>query len=85
MRPLVGELDPTCHNQRSERQKERRKKGRQKWQRCLPNMTRSTGSPETTGRDDPQGFQGLQRSYSAINKTEREDGVLKEPNPESAR
>lgn len=33
----------------------------------------------------PQGFQGLQRSYSAINKTEREDGVLKEPNPESAR
>ena len=33
----------------------------------------------------PQGFQGLQRSYSAINETEREDGVLKEPNPESAR
>lgn len=43
VRPLVGEPDPTCHNWRSERQKER-KKGRKKQQRCPPNWTRSTDS-----------------------------------------
>ena len=64
VRPLVGELDPTCHNWRSERQTERGKKGRKKQQRCPPNWTRSTDSrlpslltetgTETTGRDDPR-------------------------------